>query len=71
MIEIPVTSAGDLRACRLVQRQLADSASGYPCRISREDARPDETVFLLNDTHQAAAMPFRASHDIFERANLP
>jgi len=63
-------------ASRLVQRQLVDSASGYPCRVSLEDARPGETVYLLNYTHHAAATPFRASHAIFvregvESANLP
>ena len=61
---------------RLVQRCVVDSHPGYPCRVSLEDARPGETVFLLNYTHHAAATPFRASHAIFVRegaatASLP
>jgi hypothetical protein len=70
------TLSDDALASRLVQRQTVDSHPGYPCRVSLEDARPGETVFLLNYTHHAAATPFRASHAIFVRegaatASLP
>lgn len=54
-------------ATRLVQRKVVDSYPGTPCRVSLEDARPGETVFLLNYTHQEAATPFRASHAIYVR----
>jgi hypothetical protein len=70
------TLSDDALASRLVHRQMVDSHPGYPCRVSLEDARPGETVFLLNYMHHAAATPFRASHAIFVRegaatANLP
>ncbi|MEZ6001650.1 DUF1203 domain-containing protein [Hyphomonas sp.] len=55
---------------RLVQRRVVDSSPGYPCRVSLEDARPGETVFLLNYTHHAAATPFRASHAIYVREGV-
>lgn len=54
-------------AARLVQRKVADRSPGYPCRVSLEDARPGETVFLLNHVHLDAATPFRASHAIYVR----
>ena len=73
--DLPGLSEADL-AAHLVQRQTVDSCPGYPCRVSLEDARPGETVYLLHFTHQPAATPFRASHAIFVRehavtANLP
>jgi hypothetical protein len=57
-------------AARLVQRQLVESCPGYPCRVSLEDARVGETVYLLHYTHQAAATPFRASHAIYVREGV-
>ena len=54
-------------SARLVQRRIVDRHPGTPCRVSLEDARPGETVFLLHFTHQDAATPFRASHAIFVR----
>ena len=57
-------------SARLVQRRVVDSYPGYPCRVSLEDARPGETVFLLHFTHQDAATPFRASHAIYVREGV-
>jgi len=57
-------------AARLVQRQRVESCPGYPCRVSLEDAREGETVYLLHYTHQAAATPFRASHAIYVREGV-
>lgn len=57
-------------AARLVQRKVVESCPGSPCRVSLEDARPGETVFLLNYTHQDAATPFRASHAIYVREGV-
>ena len=54
-------------AARLIQRKTVESCPGSPCRVSLTDARPGETVFLLNFTHQPAATPFRASHAIYVR----
>lgn len=40
---------------------------GSPCRVSLIDARPGETVVLVNHTHQPADTPFRGSHAIYVR----
>lgn len=52
-------------AARGIVRQVA--GAGAPCRVSLDDARPGETVLLLNHEHQPAATPYRASHAIFVR----
>lgn len=57
----------DALSARLIRRLVADEHPGYPCRVSLEDARLGETVFLLHFTHQIAATPFRASHAIYVR----
>lgn len=53
-----------------VLRRTVDAPSGFPCRVTLEDAQPGETVLLLNYEHQSADTPFRASHAIYvsERA---
>jgi hypothetical protein len=50
-----------------VERRIADSKPGFPCRVSLRDAEPGETVLLLNYEHQPANSPYRASHAIFVR----
>lgn len=50
-------------ACRMV----ADSDSGFPCRVSLEDARAGETVLLLPFSHHDVVSPYRASGPIFVR----
>jgi hypothetical protein len=50
-----------------VKRYVADTVPGYPCRIEMRDARPGETLILLNHVCQPADTPYRASHDIFIR----
>jgi hypothetical protein len=52
---------------RGVVRRLVDAPSGYPCRVTLEDAQPGETVLLLNYEHQPAPTPFRAAHAIYVR----
>ena len=56
---------------RLIRRMVADKRPGFPCRVSLEDARPGETVFLLNYVHQPADSPFRASHATYVREGVP
>ena len=56
---------------RLVRRQVVDKQPGYPCRVSLEDARPGETVYLVHHVHQDAETPFRASHAIYVREGVP
>jgi hypothetical protein len=52
------------------RRVLADVALGFPCRISLDDAKPGETLILVNYEHQSAPTPFRASHAIFVREGV-
>jgi hypothetical protein len=48
-----------------VIRRTVDAPLGFPCRVTLEDAKPGETVLLLNYEHQPADTPFRASHAIY------
>jgi len=48
-------------------RMTVDEAGGYPCRVTLEDARPGESVILLNHVSADVPTPFRASHAIFVR----
>ena len=50
-----------------VQRIVADSDPGYPCRVSLQDAKIGESVLLMNYEHQPALSPYRSSHAIFVR----
>lgn len=50
-----------------VQRVVADSEPGYPCRVSLQDAKVGESVLLLNYEHQPMPTPFRSCHAIFVR----
>lgn len=50
---------------RGVVRMTADAPVGFPCRILLEDARPGETLLLLNYEHQDADTPYRSRHAIF------
>jgi hypothetical protein len=45
-------------------RVIADEGR-YPCRIGLEDARPGESLLLVNFEHQAAATPYRSNYAIF------
>ena len=57
-------SDGELAAAR-ARRVVADSPSGYPCRVSLRDAAPGETLILVNHVSHDVPTPFRASHAIF------
>jgi len=46
-------------------RFTADSDSRFPDRVELRDARPEETLLLVNHVHQPANNPYRASHAIF------
>jgi hypothetical protein len=58
-------------AARQMQRQVADSASAYPCRVSLVDAAVGEEVLLVSYQHQPADSPYRASGPIFVRRRAP
>ena len=58
----------DVDLARLgVQRYVADCDDGYPCRVSLEDAKTGETVYLVNYKHHTPDTPYRASGPIFIR----
>ena len=57
----------DILEQRGIRRIVADTAPGYPCRVSLADARPGETVVLLTHVHHDVLNPFRASGPIFVR----
>jgi len=50
-----------------VERVIADTVPGYPCRVSLLDAEVGEPVLLMNFEHQPASSPFRSSHAILVR----
>lgn len=52
---------------RGVIRRSVDAAPGYPDRIEMREARPGETVLLLNHVSQPADTPYRATHAIYVR----
>ncbi|HEY0231898.1 MAG TPA: DUF1203 domain-containing protein [Dokdonella sp.] len=56
-------------ATRGARRSLAQSDSGYPCRISLTDAARGDEVLLVNYEHQPADSPYRSRHAIYVRRN--
>jgi hypothetical protein len=52
-------------AARGIVRQTAGAEGRYPCRITLEDAKPGQTLLLLNHEHQSAATPYRSNYAIF------
>jgi len=50
-----------------VQRITVDSDTGFPCRVSLQDATIGENVLLMNYEHQPIPTPFRSSHAIYVR----
>ncbi|QNK02079.1 DUF1203 domain-containing protein [Dyella telluris] len=52
---------------RRAVRVIADTAHGYPCRISLTDAQAGQALILLNYEHQPANSPFRSTHAIYIR----
>ena len=52
-----------------IHRYVVTKKPGFPCRVSLQDAEPDEVVLLLNYTHLDTATPYRASHAIFVSEN--
>lgn len=54
-------------ARRGVQRLVADTKPGFPCRVSLRDAEVGENVLLMNYEHQSKPTPYQSSHAIFVR----
>jgi hypothetical protein len=52
-------------AARGVVRQTAGAEGRYPCRVTLEDAKPGESLLLLNHEHHSAPTPYRSNYAIF------
>lgn len=52
-------------ATRHIVRRVADSPVGFPCRVLLEDAKPGDSVLLLNHEYQSAPTPYRGRHAIY------
>jgi len=52
-----------------IKKMKVDQFSGFPCRITLEDAQIGEMVFLLNYDFHNVSSPYRASGPVFVRAN--
>ena len=57
---------GELAAQNAV-RVTADSPTGYPCRVSLQDAAPGEELILLNHVSHDVPTPFRTAYAIYVR----
>lgn len=54
-------------AARDAIRVVSDGRSGYPCRVSLQDAQLGESLILVNYEHLAVASPYRSRHAIYIR----
>ena len=54
-------------AARGAMRVIADSPSGYPCRVTLADAEPGEELVLLNHVSHDVDGPFRTAYGIYVR----
>jgi len=58
---------------RHIMRVIADAPVGFPCRVMLEDAKPGDSLLLLNHEYQQVESPYQGRHAIFvnERAEAP
>ena len=56
-----------------IVRMTANSEVGFPCRVLLADARPGDTLLLLNHEYQPVQSPYQGRHAIFvnEAAETP
>lgn len=52
---------------RSMRRVTADSAEGFPCRVSLQDAHKGENLILTNFKHLDVASPYAATHAVYVR----
>jgi hypothetical protein len=48
-------------------RTIAGETGRYPCRVALEDAKPGESLLLVNYQHQDADTPYRSNYAIYVR----
>lgn len=64
----PLFSLSDRElAARDALRVVSDGRSGYPCRVSLQDAASGESLILMNYEHLSVASPYRSRHAIYVR----
>ena len=64
----PMWAMGDAELARHQAAPVtADTDSGFPCRVTLEDARVGERLMLLNHVHHDVAGPYRSAFAIFVR----
>jgi hypothetical protein len=64
----PLFSLSDQQlAARDAVRVVSDGRSGYPCRVSLQDAVAGESLILVNYEHLAVASPYRSRHAVYVR----
>ena len=54
-------------AAQGARRCIANATPGFPDRVEMRDARPGESLILVNHVHQPADTPYRSAHAIFVR----
>jgi hypothetical protein len=54
-------------ARRGAERVTADADSGFPCRVTLEDAQAGEQLMLVHHVHHDVAGPYRSAFAIFVR----
>jgi hypothetical protein len=59
--------SADELAMRGGRRVVADKSPSFPCRVSLVDAKPGETLILVNHEHLGGETPYRQRHAIYVR----
>ncbi|TVR96147.1 MAG: DUF1203 domain-containing protein [Trueperaceae bacterium] len=74
MDHVPLTPLFELTdeqlRTRHAVRRIANASTGYPCRVSLEDAREGEELLLLPHAHHPVDSPYRASGQIYVRRGV-
>ena len=63
----PLFGLGEGELAARNARRVRAEGSGYPCRITLEEAEEGESLILVNHVSLDAPTPFRASHAIYVR----
>lgn len=62
-----VGASDDVLAASGAVRVKAGASNGWPCRVSLEDAKVDESLILINHFSHDVATPYRSSYAIYVR----
>jgi len=64
---IPLYGLNDAQLAEHRARRVVVDGAGFPERIELRDAKPGETLLLVNFEHQPADTPYRSSHAVYVR----